>query len=171
MKDAALILVDIQNDFVPGGAWRCRRATRRAGRQSVHADDSTSSSRRRTGIRPITAASPPIIRARSVGDVIDLHGLPQMLWPVHCVQGTRGAAVRPGLDTAAIATGVPERHRPGDRQLQRLLRQRPPQSDRAGRVSEGAGCHATCTSCGLATDYCVKFTALDAPAAGVRHAS
>src|SRR5687767_13025366 len=39
---------------------------------------------------------------RAAGDVVDLAGLRQVLWPVHCVQGTPGAELHPGLDARRI---------------------------------------------------------------------
>src|SRR6266478_6584744 len=103
MKDAALILVDLQNDFVPGGALPVRDgdhvvpiANELVGRfelvvatQDWHPADHGS-----------FAANHPGKRA---GEVIELNGLPQVLWPVHCVQGTRGAEFVPGLDVSRVA--------------------------------------------------------------------
>ncbi len=40
---------------------------------------------------------------RQPGELIELAGLPQILWPVHCVQGTRGAELHPALDCSRIA--------------------------------------------------------------------
>src|SRR5947208_3105225 len=41
-------------------------------------------------------------RGRKPGDMIELHGLPQVLWPPHCVQGTRGADLHPDLQRDKI---------------------------------------------------------------------
>ena len=100
----ALILVDIQNDFVPGGALAVpeddavipianrlqenRRFDLIVATQDWHPADHGS-----------FAANHP---GRKVGEMIDLHGLPQILWPVHCVQETRGAAFADGLATMKI---------------------------------------------------------------------
>ena len=95
----ALILVDIQNDFLPGGALPVPEGDavipianrlQAGGRfdlivatQDWHPADHGS-----------FAANHP---GHKVGEVIDLNGLPQILWPVHCVQETRGAAFADGL--------------------------------------------------------------------------
>jgi nicotinamidase/pyrazinamidase len=95
------------------------------------------------------------------GEVIDLHGLPQVLWPPHCVQGSPGAELHPGLDRPRI-THVTRKgtdatvdsysgffdngHRRGTG-LAEWLRER--------WISQ-------LYVMGLATDFCVKFTALDA---------
>ena len=44
---------------------------------------------------------------RNVYEQIDLNGLPQTLWPVHCVQNTRGAELAPGLNRTRIARIFP----------------------------------------------------------------
>ena len=87
----ALILVDIQNDFVPGGALAvpdgdavvpiansvARSYDLVVATQDWHPREHQSFAANHSG--------------RSPGERIDLHGLAQVLWPVHCVQGTRGA--------------------------------------------------------------------------------
>jgi nicotinamidase/pyrazinamidase len=169
----ALILVDLQNDFVPGGALpvpdgdavvpaanRVLSGGPAAGRpwdlvvatQDWHPVGHGSFAAGHPGRRP--------------GEVVDLHGLPQVLWPVHCVQDTPGADFLPGLDRRG-SRGVPEGDRPGRRQLQRVLRQRPPQGDRPGEYLKARGVSDVYVL-GLATDYCVKFTALDAVGLGFR---
>lgn len=97
-----LILVDIQNDFVPGGALAvpggdevipvCNRILGAfdlvVATQDWHPANHGS-----------FAASHPI---RNVGEVIDLNGLSQILWPVHCVQNTPGAAFVVDLDMSRV---------------------------------------------------------------------
>jgi len=98
---------------------------------------------------------------RQVGEVIELDGLPQVLWPVHCVQSTWGAELAPGLDTRRIVhvvrkgtdpridsySGFFDNARRRATGLEGFLRQ---QDVRELYVA------------GLATDYCVRATALDA---------
>src|SRR5262245_39650290 len=94
----ALILVDIQNDFVPGGrlavtdgdaiiplvnelqaSFNLIVAT-----QDWHPAGHKSFASNHPGTKPF--------------DVIDLHGLNQVLWPDHCVQGSAGADFHPALN-------------------------------------------------------------------------
>lgn len=162
-----LILVDIQNDFLPGGALPVPeggaivpivnelmpRFDLVAATQDWHPPDHGSFAVNHPG--------------RAPGDTIDLHGLEQILWPVHCVQHTGGACFVPGLETQRLNRIFPKGADPavdsysgffdnGHRRatgLAEWLRER-----RAGEL----------WIAGLATDYCVKFTALDALAEGFR---
>ncbi len=101
---SALILVDLQNDFCPGGALPVPEGDRvipvvnrlmpRFGlvvaTQDWHPPDHGS-----------FAANHP---GRHVGEVVELGGLPQVLWPMHCVRQTPGAELHPALDRRRLAT-------------------------------------------------------------------
>ena len=94
----ALILVDLQHDFMPDGALPVRDAytvvpvaNRMQAKfemivatQDWHPGDHGSFASNHAGKKP--------------GDVVTLEGLDQILWPDHCVQGTAGAAFVPALD-------------------------------------------------------------------------
>lgn len=156
-----LLLVDIQNDFLPDGALPVPDgdavidvANRLmpgfdlvVATQDWHPPDHESFASQHPG--------------RAAGDVIDLHGLQQILWPDHCVQNTVGAAfacelqseglhevVRKGTDRAVDSYSgfFDNGHRRATR-LESLLR--------------GHGVEHVHVM-GLATDYCVRFTVLDA---------
>jgi nicotinamidase/pyrazinamidase len=157
----ALILVDIQNDFVPGGALAVREGDRVVpvanavsprfdlvvATQDWHPADHGSFAVNHAGKR--------------VGEVIDLHGLPQVLWPVHCVQGTRGAEFVAGLDVSRVARVF---RKGTDAEIDSYSGF----YDNGHRRSTGMGEWLSERGVrdvyvmGLATDYCVKFTALDA---------
>ena len=157
----ALILVDIQNDFLPGGSLAVPQGEQviavanRVGldfemvlaTQDWHPPNHGSFAEHYPGKKP--------------GDQIYLAGLQQTLWPMHCVQNTPGAALAGDLDTARIEKVFQKGTDPnidsysgffdnGRRQatgLEDYLRQ--------GGVS-------SVYMMGLATDYCVLFTVLDA---------
>ena len=157
----ALLIVDVQNDFCPGGALPVAEGDRvipvinRIQRQfklvvatqDWHPADHGSFAANHEGKQP--------------GDVIDLHGLEQILWPVHCVQNTPGAAFHADLDRSRITRVFQKGTDPGIDSYSGLF-------DNARRKSTGLGEYlkergaADIYICGLATDYCVKFTALDA---------
>ena len=98
----ALILVDIQNDFIPGGALEVNRGDevidvanrvmkyfkQIIATQDWHPADHKSFASQHKGKIP--------------GEFIELNGLPQILWPDHCVQGTMGAEFTPRLDIESI---------------------------------------------------------------------
>jgi nicotinamidase/pyrazinamidase len=97
---------------------------------------------------------------RRVGEVIDLDGLPQVLWPVHCVQGTPGAEFVPGLDVARVANVFRKGTDAAIDSYSGFF-------DNGHRRATGMGDWLSERGVrdvyvmGLATDYCVKFTALD----------
>jgi nicotinamidase/pyrazinamidase len=164
-SQVALLLVDVQNDFLPGGALAVKEGdcilpviqklqgqfSRILATQDFHPQDHGSFASNHPGKTP--------------GEVIELHGLPQVLWPVHCVQGTWGAAFSEQLQTTSWEaifqkgknksvdsySGFFDNARRGDTGLGTYLHQ--------------AGIR-TLVVCGLALDYCVKFTALDAQELG-----
>lgn len=158
---ASFIIVDVQYDFLPGGALAVAEGDRIipvinhllpkfehvVATQDWHPADHRSFAANHPGC--------------SVGQVIDLDGLPQVLWPVHCVQGTPGAELSKEL---ALPANIPTVRKGTD----------PSIDSYSGFFDNG---HRKATGlrdflkrlngreifvCGLATDYCVKFTALDA---------
>jgi nicotinamidase/pyrazinamidase len=163
----ALILVDLQNDFLPGGALAVRAgdavvpvANRLVGRfdrvvatQDWHPVDHGSFAVQHPG--------------RSPGEVIDLHGLPQVLWPAHCVAGTGGASFASALDVAAIHAVFRKGADPTVDSYSGFF-------DNGRRNDTGLGAWLKAEGVtdvavlGLATDYCVKWTALDACSLGFR---
>ncbi len=157
----ALILVDLQNDFLPTGALPVPHGdevipianrTQRSfdlvvATQDWHPVNHGSFATNHPGKRP--------------GDVIVLNGLEQVLWPVHCVQETAGAEFAPELDMGRVAKVFKKGTDPGIDSYSGFF-------DNGHRKSTGLGDYlkeAGVTEVyilGLATDYCVKFTALDA---------
>ena len=156
-----LILVDIQNDFLPGGALAVPRgdevvpvANRLQPRfdlvvatQDWHPERHGSFASTRPGRKP--------------GDVAELAGLPQVLWPDHCVQGTAGAAFAPGLEMNRVEAIVRKGTDPAIDSYSGFFDNGHRKSTGLGDYLKGRGATDVYVL-GLATDYCVKFTALDA---------
>ena len=160
-----LILVDIQNDFCPGGALAVPEGDAivpvvnriQAGYDLIVATQDWHPANHGS-----FAANHP---GRAVGEQIELAGLPQILWPVHCVQDTSGAAFHPALNLDRVA---------------RVFRKGTDASidsysgffDNGHRAATGLSDYLRERGveevhvCGLATDYCVKYTALDAISLG-----
>ena len=134
----ALLLVDIQNDFLPGGALAVPEGDQvipAANRLQTQFDLVVATQDWHPADHGSFAANHP---GKRPGDIIELNGLRQILWPVHCVQNTPGAAFGPELNTSQFAQVFRKGTDPGIRQLQRLLRQRPSQSNRPGQLPESA---------------------------------
>jgi len=161
----ALILVDIQNDFCPGGALAVANgdevvpvANKLAHRfdlvvatQDWHPRDHGSFAANHPGTEP--------------GQVIDLDGLDQVLWPVHCVQGSDGAAFRADFDTRWVNEVFRKGTDPGIDSYSGFYDNGHRQATGLADYLREKGVGAVYVL-GLATDYCVKFTALDAVSAG-----
>lgn len=160
-----LLLIDIQNDFLPGGALAVAEGDLIVpvindllpeyelviATQDWHPADHASFAANHLG--------------RSMYETIDLDGLPQTLWPVHCVQNTGGALFAPGLNTRPIARVFPKGMNARIDSYSGLY-------DNGHRATTGMGDWLRSQGvtamdvAGLATDYCVKFTVLDALAEG-----
>lgn len=163
----ALILVDMQNDFVPGGALAVPQGDHIVpvvhrlqpcfdlvvATQDWHPADHGSFAANHPGHQP--------------GELIELNGLPQILWPTHCVQGTTGAEFVHGLDRAKWDRVFVKGTNPNIDSYSGFF-------DNGHRQSTGLGDYLRAKSvtgvyvAGLATDYCVKFTALDARELGFK---
>jgi len=155
----ALVLVDLQYDFMPGGALAVAEGDATVpvalrlmrdfetviATQDWHPRDHKSFAANNPGTK--------------IGDVIELAGQPQVMWPAHCVQGTRGAELHDDLD------GITQVFQKGTN----------PEIDSYSGFFDNGHKKATgldgwlreqgitdLTVLGLATDYCVKFTVLDA---------
>ncbi len=94
----ALVIVDVQNDFCPGGRLPVPEGDAvvpAINRIQPRFDLVVATQDWHPANHGSFAASHP---GRSPGDRIELAGLAQILWPVHCVQETPGAELHPGLD-------------------------------------------------------------------------
>jgi nicotinamidase/pyrazinamidase len=161
MGKRALILVDLQNDFCPGGALEVKHGDEVievANRVARHFDMVVATQDWHPREHKSFAANNP---GKQPYEVIDLAGLPQVLWPVHCVQGSPGADFHAGLDRARVAKVFPKGTDPGVDSYSGLHDNGRRKSTGLGEWLKGQGVD-TVYVLGLATDYCVKFTALDA---------
>jgi nicotinamidase/pyrazinamidase len=95
------------------------------------------------------------------GDVVEIDGLEQILWPEHCVQGSAGAAFHPDLNLDGIHEIVQKGTNPHIDSYSGFFDNARLRSTRLHHLLQARGVdHVTVT--GLATDYCVKYTVLDA---------
>jgi nicotinamidase/pyrazinamidase len=163
----ALILVDIQNDFLPGGTLAV-----------PDGDKVIPVANKLQTIFPMVVATQDWHPAnhqsfasnhpgRRVFDQIELNGLPQTLWPVHCVQNTQGAELAISLRRDRIAKVFPKGTDPDIDSYSGLFDNGHRKSTGLGEWLKEQGVDEVFV-CGLATDYCVKFTALDAVKRGFK---
>ncbi|GIX49990.1 MAG: nicotinamidase [Limisphaera sp.] len=156
-----LLLVDLQNDFLPGGALPVPEGDAVipvVNRLQPHFDLVVATQDWHPPDHGSFAANHP---GHKVGDVVDLDGLPQILWPVHCVQFTRGAEFAPALDTRRIAHVVRKGTDPRIDSYSGFFDNGKRRSTGLADFLRQQGVRELYVA-GLATDYCVKATALDA---------
>lgn len=156
-----LLLIDIQNDFLPGGALAVPGGDEIVpivNRLMPDYDLIVATQDWHPPEHKSFAANHP---GHQLYGRIDLDGLPQTLWPVHCVQQTGGALFAPGLETRHIARVFPKGTDAGIDSYSGF-------HDNGHRRSTGLADWLRARNvtavdvAGLATDYCVKFTVLDA---------
>ena len=161
----ALILVDIQNDFLPGGALAVPRGDEViavANRMAERFETVVATRDYHPAGHGSFASSH---RGHAPGEVIDLHGLSQVLWPDHCVQGSRGAELAATLDTGPVTEVFFKGCDPGVDSYSAFFDNGHRRATGLGDWLRERGVEEVWVL-GLATDYCVKFTALDARALG-----
>jgi nicotinamidase/pyrazinamidase len=158
---SALLIIDVQNDFCPGGslavaegdkivpvingfmpAFRFIIAT-----QDWHPRAHVSFASNHKGKKPL--------------EVITHQGREQVLWPDHCVQGTKGADFHQGLDTRPLSLIVRKGTDPGlDSYSAFFENDKKTKTGLAGFLKDLS--ITNLYICGLATDYCVFASAQDA---------
>ncbi len=161
----ALLVIDVQNDFLPGGAL------------AVPDGDAVIAPINRLVARvphviltqdwhpPSHASFHASHPGRSPFDIVDLPYGQQVLWPEHCVRGTPGAELAAGLDTERAELVIRKGTHPGiDSYSAFLEADRRTRTGLAGYLTERGLTRLFLA--GLATDFCVLWTALDARAAG-----
>lgn len=160
----ALILVDLQNDFLPGGALAVPEGDAVlpvANRLQAEFPLVIATQDWHPPGHVSFAASHP---GRSVGDDIEIDGRKQKLWPVHCLQSSRGAELADSLEKGRIARVI---HKGTDEGF-----------DSYSGFFDDGGCSTgleeflrengvtTVYVMGLATEYCLRATAFDALRSG-----
>lgn len=156
-----LVIVDAQIDFMPGGALEVKHGNKIlpvinrilpkfdlvVATQDWHPANHKSFAKNHPG--------------KKAFEIIDLNGLEQKLWPVHCVQGTRGAEFHPGLNANPVEAIFRKGMDPEIDSYSGFF-------DNGHRKNTGLGGFlkergaVELYFCGLAADICVYFSLLDA---------
>ncbi|WP_026954354.1 bifunctional nicotinamidase/pyrazinamidase [Algoriphagus vanfongensis] len=164
-ESKALVIVDVQYDFLPGGALAVSEGDEIIpvinelqekfdliiATQDWHPESHQSFASSHLGKTP--------------GDLIDLHGLDQILWPDHCVHYTKGAQFAAELNQTSWDSIFQKGKNPEVDSYSGFF-------DNARRGDTGLGDYLQSKGVkqvyivGLAQDYCVKFTALDSQSLG-----
>jgi len=149
---SALLVVDVQKDFCPGGALPAPGGDRIVPPLNRY-------------LAEARAREMPVYASRDWHPPVTTHFTQYGgEWPPHCVEGTEGAQFHPGLTLPAETIVISKGNDPS----------RPGYSAFDGRTAEGATLFSDLSNrritrlyvAGIATDYCVKATALDALRAG-----
>lgn len=161
----ALIVIDVQNDFCPGGALAVAD-----GDAVVPAINALMGD---FAVKVLTQDWHPATHASFAANhpgaaafsTTEMPYGPQVLWPTHCVQGTEGAAFHAGLETDAADLVIRKGFRPGiDSYSAFFENDRRTPTGLEGYLRTRGVTHLTLA--GLATDFCVAYSALDAARLG-----
>lgn len=161
----ALIVIDVQNDFCPGGALAVAEGDAIIPRingllgefvvkvltQDWHPANHASFAANHGGAAPFSMTEMP-------------YG-PQVLWPAHCVQGTQGADFHSALDTDATDLIIRKGFRPGIDSYSAFYENDHTTATGLEGYLRARGVEAV-TLVGLATDFCVAYSAIDAAGLG-----
>ena len=161
MKHEVLIVIDVQNDFCPGGALAVEggndivplvnrhmiRFDHVVLTQDWHPANHSSFALNHEGAKPF--------------EIIDMQYGPQTLWPDHCVQGSEGAEFHAGLDVNSAELIIRKGFRPQVDSYSAFFENDHTTPTGLGGYLKERGLEKL-TLVGLATDYCVAYSALDA---------
>lgn len=158
----ALIVVDIQNDFCKGGSLEVAD-----GEKIIPYINHLMKTNNYDEIiltqdfHPTEHKSFAVNNGKSVGEIIELNGIQQVMWPEHCVQGTRGAEFHPELEQRFTTFIIKKGTNPEVDSYSAFY-------DNKGLINTGLADYLKTKNIrnieivGLALDYCVKYTCLDA---------
>jgi nicotinamidase/pyrazinamidase len=164
-SDKALLMIDIQNDFCPGGNLAVAGGDEIVARvntlqkdysvrvltQDWHPAGHTSFAENQAGADPFT--------------VVDMPYGPQVLWPTHCVQGTIGAAFHSDLQTDRADMIIRKGFRSAIDSYSAFFENDHKTATGLEGYLRERGVHDL-VLVGLATDFCVRFSAVDAAKLG-----
>jgi nicotinamidase/pyrazinamidase len=165
--DRALLIVDVQNDFCLGGSLAVDTGDEVVpvinrilpsfplvvATQDWHPPGHVSFASSHPGHKPL--------------DLVLADGIEQVLWPDHCVQGTRGADLHFRLDASRVGLLLRKGMRKGLDSYSAFFENDHRTDTGLRHYLKGLGVRDVFV-CGLATDYCVLFSALDARRLGFR---
>src|SRR5215469_16726683 len=166
-ENDVLLVIDVQNDFCPGGALAVPRgdevvpAVNRLAAGFAHVV--VTQDWHPAGHSSFASAHP----GRKPFETIELAYGPQVLWPDHCIQGTKGADFHPSLDIPHAELILRKGYHPGiDSYSAFRENDRVTQTGLGGYLRERG--FERVFLAGLALDFCVRYSAQDANRSGFR---
>lgn len=161
---SALLLVDLQNDFCTHGALAVNESElviQAANKAIENCQQHNIPIIASQDWHPANHLSFAINSGTQVGDIGKLNGIPQVWWPVHCVQGETGADFHASLNHNAISKVFTKGENPQVDSYSAFF-----DNDKVSQTRLHAWLKEQQITqlfiMGIATDYCVKFTVLDA---------
>jgi len=170
---AALLIVDVQPDFLPGGSLEVGDgdAVLPGIRQLMESELFPLQVATQDWHPPGHASFASSHQGKKPFDTIQLHGHEQVLWPDHCVQGSHGAELSPDLPWDRVHAIIRKGSDPRVDSYSGFRNNWGPEGDRPSTGLAGylrdRGVESVYL-CGLARDYCVRWSAEDAAEAGFR---
>ena len=169
---SALILVDVQNDFCPGGELAVNKGdevveplNRLAAFFSANCGSIVATQDWHPEAHASFASS---YDGKKPGETVELEGVgKQILWPDHCVQGTRGADFHQALDLKPVNLVIRKGFRKGLDSYSAFFENDLKTSTGLDGFLKALSINTVVLG-GLATDYCVLYSALDAAALGYK---
>jgi len=167
LKKAVLLVIDVQNDFCPGGTLEVKDGDgvvpvinrimgefpKVAATQDWHPQNHVSFASNHRGM--------------SAFDSVSINGIDQVLWPDHCVQGTEGADLHPDLDKRYFDNILRKGTAPGLDSYSAFFENDKTTSTGIEYYLKGLGIEAVYV-CGLATDFCVFYSVMDSVELGFK---
>jgi nicotinamidase/pyrazinamidase len=158
--DEAFVVIDVQNDFCPGGALAVAEGDAIVPGINALMEEFAAVVLTQDWHPAGHSSFASSHQARAPYDVVEMSYGPQVLWPDHCVQGTPGAAFHPGLDVTRADLVIRKGFRPQVDSYSAFF-------ENDHRTSTGLAGYlrergiARVTLVGLATDFCVNYSAVD----------
>lgn len=167
LKNSVLLIVDVQNDFLPEGALAVNHGDQVipiinalqekfdfiVATQDFHPADHGSFAANHVG--------------KNEGEMAELNGLSQILWPVHCVQGSEGAEFHEELNSVKWKAIFQKGKNPEVDSYSGFFDNARREDTGLGDFLQNEGIMNVFVT-GLAQDYCVKFTAIDSVSLGFK---
>ncbi|MCX7956403.1 MAG: bifunctional nicotinamidase/pyrazinamidase [Endomicrobia bacterium] len=160
MKNTALVIIDLQNDFCPGGALPVPEGDKiicninkiiKNFYKVIATQD----------WHPKNHISFASTHSKNIGDIVEINGMRQILWPDHCVAATEGAQLHKELDHTEIDLIIRKGTNPSVDSYSAFLENDKITETGLNYYLDGLKIKDVYI-CGLALDYCVYYSAVDA---------